>query len=78
MAQLTFVLAVLSFLIAAIGLIYTFSLGRRQRLQSEYDAPMNGKIQEHPYVRNPMLLAYVIAGVLAAAMIAYFAFGSRW
>ncbi|WP_027408306.1 hypothetical protein [Anoxybacteroides tepidamans] len=77
MAQLSFILSIIVFLIAVVGFIYTYSLGRRQRLQEQYDAPINGKIQEHPYMRNPVLLAYLIAGLLAIGMIAYFAWNYR-
>lgn len=78
MAQLSFVLSVLVLLIAVIGFVYTVSLGRRQKLQGEYDAPVNEKIQQHPYIRNPVLLAYFLAGLLAAGSIIYLAMNTRW
>ncbi|KXG10375.1 hypothetical protein PNH38_10945 [Anoxybacillus rupiensis] len=73
MAQTSFILSIIVLLIAIIGFLYTYSLGRRQKLQEQYDAPVNEKIQEHPYIRNPVLLAYVLAGLLALGMIIYLA-----
>ncbi|MCL6585703.1 MAG: hypothetical protein K6T72_04160 [Anoxybacillus sp.] len=78
MAQLSFILSILILLIAVIGFIYTVMLGRRQKLQGEYDAPINDKIQEHPYVRNPVLLAYLLAGLLAVGSIIYLAINTQW
>ncbi|MCZ0754268.1 hypothetical protein [Anoxybacillus sp. J5B_2022] len=78
MAQLSFILSILVLLIAVIGFIYTIALGRRQKLQGEYDASVNEKIQEHPYARNPVLLAYLLAGLLAAGSIIYLAINTQW
>ncbi|NNV05189.1 hypothetical protein [Geobacillus sp. C56-T2] len=76
MAQLAFVLSILSVLIAAIGFIYTVRLGRQQRWQGELDGPIPKSVEEHAYLRNPMLLAYVLAALLAAFAIGYLALRS--
>ncbi|ASS88304.1 hypothetical protein P9199_12215 [Geobacillus stearothermophilus] len=73
MAQLTFVLSALSVLIAVIGFVYTVRLGRQQRWQGELDGPVPKTVQEHAYMRNPMLLAYVLAALLAIFAIGYLA-----
>ncbi|MBB5323861.1 cbb3-type cytochrome oxidase subunit 3 [Anoxybacillus tepidamans] len=78
MAQFSFILSILVLFIAVIGFVYTYSLGRRQKLQEEHDAPVNEKIQEHPYIRNPVLLAYLLAGLLAAGSIIYLAMNTGW
>ncbi|BBW96869.1 hypothetical protein ACPVTF_05960 [Geobacillus icigianus] len=76
MAQLAFVLSILSVLIAVIGFVYTVRLGRQQRWQGELDGPIPKPVEEHAYLRNPMLLAYVLAALLAAFAIGYLALQS--
>ncbi|WP_044893936.1 hypothetical protein [Bacillus alveayuensis] len=78
MLQFTFVMSVVVFLIAVVGLIYTYSLGRKQKLQGEYDTEINEKVQEHPYLRNPVFLTYIIAAGLAVISIIYFALNYEW
>ena len=73
MAQLTFVLSALSVLIAIIGFVYTVRLGRQQRWQGELDGLIPKTVQEHAYLRNPVLLAYVLAVLLAIFAIGYLA-----
>jgi hypothetical protein len=78
MAQFTLALSVIVLLIAVVGLIYTYSIGRRQKLQGEYDTEINEKIQEHPYIRNPVFLTYIVAVILAFIAIVYFAMNYEW
>ncbi|MFC0296815.1 hypothetical protein [Geobacillus jurassicus] len=73
MAQLTFVLSVLSAFIAVIGFIYTVRLGRQQRWQGELDGPIPKTVGEHAYLRNPVLLAYILAVLLSILAIGYLA-----
>jgi cbb3-type cytochrome oxidase subunit 3 len=73
MAQLTFVLSIIVIFIAVIGGVYTFRLGRQQKWQEELDAPIPGKVQENIFLRNPVFLAYISAGLLAAIAIFYLA-----
>jgi cbb3-type cytochrome oxidase subunit 3 len=73
MAQLTFVLSIIAIFIAVIGGVYTFRLGRQQKWQEELDAPIPGKVQENIFLRNPIFLAYISAGLLAAIAIFYLA-----
>lgn len=73
MAQLTLVLSIIAVFIAAAGGVYTYRLGRQQRWRGELDAPLPEKVQEHAYLRNPVLLAYVLAGLLATMVIFYLA-----
>ncbi|BDG34970.1 hypothetical protein [Saccharococcus caldoxylosilyticus] len=73
MAQLIFVLSILVVLIAVIGFVYTYRLGRQQKWQEELDAPIPKAVQEHAYLRNPVFLAYLLAALLAAVVIFYLA-----
>jgi hypothetical protein len=78
MIQFALVMSVVVFLIAAVGFIYTYSIGRNQKLQGEYDTEINEKVQEHPYLRNPIFLAWIIAAGVAIASIIYFALNYSW
>ncbi|HZG61280.1 MAG TPA: hypothetical protein VEY68_12550 [Anoxybacillus sp.] len=78
MIQFALVMSVVAFLIAAVGFIYTYSIGRNQKLQGEYDTEINEKVQEHPYLRNPVFLAYIIVGGVAIISIIYFALTYSW
>jgi hypothetical protein len=73
MAQLTFVLSIIAVFIIVVGGVYTYRLGRQQKWQGELDAPLPEKVQEHVYLRNPVFLAYVLAGLLAVIVIFYLA-----
>ncbi|BDG48216.1 hypothetical protein [Parageobacillus sp. KH3-4] len=73
MAQLTFVLSIIAVFIVVVGGVYTYRLGRQQKWQGELDAPLPEKVQEHAYLRNPVFLAYVLAGLLAVIVIFYLA-----
>jgi hypothetical protein len=78
MIRFALIMSVVVFLIAAVGLVYTYSIGRNQKLQGEYDTPINEKIQDHPYLRNPIFLAWIIAAGLAIMAIIYFALNYTW
>jgi ABC-type Fe3+ transport system permease subunit len=71
MAQLMFVLSILVVLIAVIGFVYTYRLGRQQKWQEELDGPLPKAVQERPYLRNPIFLAYLLAALLAVVVIFY-------
>lgn len=79
MDQLDFVLSILVILILAFGLIYTYRLGTKQHtMRSEYDTEINEKVQDHPYILNPVFLTYAIAAVLVIAYIIYNAVATSW
>ncbi|TXC92190.1 hypothetical protein FS935_07355 [Metabacillus litoralis] len=79
MTYLTMVLGVIALLILGVSLIYTFKVGKLvSERKSTYDTQINEKVQEHPYMRNPIFLAYIIAGILALAYIFYLAFTISW
>ncbi|MDF0725381.1 hypothetical protein PY093_01490 [Cytobacillus sp. S13-E01] len=79
MDRLNFVLSALSILILAIGLVYTYRLGTRQHnMRGEYDTEINEKVQDHPYIRNPVFLTYAVASALVIAFIIYTALSSSW
>jgi len=79
MTYFTMVLGVVALLILATSLIYTFKIGKLvSERKAKYDTQLNEKVQEHPYTRNPVFLAYMIAAVLALAYIFYLAFTISW
>ncbi|MBA2877802.1 MULTISPECIES: hypothetical protein [Anoxybacillus] len=55
------------------GLVYTYQVGKRQKVQGEYDAPVSEKVAAHPYVRNPIFIAYIVFVALLLGYIAYVA-----
>lgn len=55
------------------GFVYTYQLGKRQRTQGEYDTSVGEKVAAHPYVRNPVFIAYIVFVVLLIGYIAYVA-----
>jgi hypothetical protein len=73
MPQLTFALSIIVILIAVIGGVYTYRLGRQQKWQEELDAPVPEKVQEHAYLLNPVFLAYALPILLAVVVIIYLA-----
>ncbi len=79
MDQLNFVLTVLAVLIIAVGLIYTYQLGKKQHsMQKQFDTEIHEKVQDHPYIRNPIFMTYAIASALVIAYIIYMAVISSW
>jgi hypothetical protein len=78
MIQFALVMSVVAFLVATVGFIYTYSIGRNQKFQGEYDTEISEKVQEHPYLRNPVFLAYIIVGGVAIISIIYFALTYSW
>ncbi|WP_214480025.1 hypothetical protein [Bacillus sp. SM2101] len=79
MNNLTFILMIISILILTIGLINTYRLGRALKLQQdEYDPELNEKVQDHPVMRNPIFIAYLIALGLVVAYMIYLAVNSNW
>ncbi|KFZ32372.1 hypothetical protein JS44_09610 [Anoxybacillus flavithermus] len=43
------------------------------KVQGEYDAPVSEKVAAHPYVRNPIFIAYIVFVALLLGYIAYVA-----
>ena len=79
MSYFTIVLGVIALLVLAISLIYTFRVGRLVSVRkSNLDTQINEKIQDHPYMRNPVFFAYVIAGLVSLAYIFYLAYSISW
>jgi hypothetical protein len=66
-------------MISAGGLLYTINVGRLvDARKSEIDTPLNEKIQRHPYLRNPVFLAIMIAAAFILIYIFYLAFTRTW
>lgn len=60
--------------IVAYSLYYTLVIVRSQKVAKEFDAPIDEKVQEHPYLRNPIFIAYIVFAVIVVGIIIYFAF----
>ncbi|HYK74360.1 MAG TPA: hypothetical protein VEV44_14795 [Pseudoneobacillus sp.] len=73
-----FVLSIIAVIVLSIGLLYTAKVSRRQKYQGEYDAQISEKIQDHPIIRNPVFLAYIIGIGLALAYMVYLAINSSY
>lgn len=58
MSQLSTILATLVLIMMVIGMVYTYRI--RQNQQGEYDSPVNTKVREHPYTRNPVFLTFFV------------------
>ncbi|WP_224752524.1 hypothetical protein [Metabacillus arenae] len=72
-------LAIVTLLILAGGLIFTLKMGKVvSARKSEYDTQLNEKIQEHPYLRNPIFIAYLVAAVIFVGFVLYFAWSHNY
>ncbi|MDQ0229533.1 hypothetical protein [Metabacillus malikii] len=79
MSHFSTILLGLAVVIAVISLIYTFRVGRDiSARRAKYDGPIDEKVQEHPYIRNPIFLACLIAGIFSLAYIFYLAYTISW
>ncbi|MBP3040888.1 hypothetical protein J9303_15480 [Bacillaceae bacterium Marseille-Q3522] len=60
-----------------ISLLYTYSLARGQKAaeetRSRHDRAIPAYVQESPFLRNPVFLAYFVFSVLLILAIIYFA-----
>jgi hypothetical protein len=66
------VLSVMVFFIAVVGLIYTYVVARNQKyLQSELDTKLNERVQAHPYIRNPVFVAWALFLLAILAIVGY-------
>lgn len=79
MSNLTMGLGVLAVLILITSLFYTIRVGKVvSDRKSKMDSQLSEKVQAHPYTRNPVFLAYLIAGLAALAYIFYLAYTISW
>lgn len=54
------------------SLYYTLVISKSQKTAKEFDGPIDEKVQEHPYMRNPIFIAYIVMAVIFAGLILYF------
>jgi hypothetical protein len=79
MSNLTMGLGVLVVLIVLVSLVYTLRVGKGvSERKSKMDTQLSEKVQEHPYSRNPVFLAYLIAALVVLAYIFYLAYTISW
>lgn len=58
--------------IVLVSLIYTLIVGRTQKvMKGEFDTQIDEKVQNHPYLRNPIFLAFALFFVLVLGYILY-------
>ncbi|WP_044022569.1 hypothetical protein [Bacillus sp. SG-1] len=78
MSSFIWILILLSAGVLVYSLVYTFKVGRQQKaLKNELDTDLPEKVQEHPYTRNPIFLAFIISAVIVILFILYYAFAYR-
>lgn len=66
------ILMILVIGIVLVSLVYTLIIGRTQKaLKGEYDTQIDEKVQNHPYLRNPVFLAFALFFVLVLGYILY-------
>ncbi|PMC35194.1 hypothetical protein CJ195_20180 [Bacillus sp. UMB0899] len=69
----------MALLVLITSLLYTFKVGKLvSERKAKYDTQLNEKVQDHPYTRNPVFLAYLIAAVISLAYIFYLAYTISW
>jgi hypothetical protein len=73
MGTFDLMLGVIALLIIVGGLFYTYRVGRRSNSSQsgEMDSAISEKVQDHYILRNPVFLAYLVAGILVLIYIGY-------
>ena len=75
MSSFMLILTLGAVVISIFSLVYTYYVARQQRaLRGEVDTKISDDVQDHPYMRNPIFIAYLIFGTLVLLFILYFAF----
>ncbi|WP_108670146.1 hypothetical protein [Peribacillus acanthi] len=75
MSLFIWVLALILSIVGLFGIMYTVSLGKsRNALRGEFDTHIDEKVQEHPYMRNPIFLTYVLFVGILLIYVLYLAF----
>lgn len=76
----TFIIILLVIGIGVLGyaLISTRILTKQQAGKGEGDSSIPEEVRRHPYLKNPILLAYVFFFLLVLFIIAYYATSSAW
>ena len=79
MSQSTTILLVIAMGILALSLVYTWMLAKGQRAtKGQVDTKIPSAVQEHPYLRNPVFLAYIFFFLLVITLIIFVAQTSNW
>lgn len=64
--------------ISLLSLFYTLRVAKTQKvIKGSNDTQITDKVQKHPYIRNPVFLAFIIFFVLLIFIIAYATFAIR-
>lgn len=59
--------------IVGYSLYYTLVIAKTQKAAKEIDAPIDEKVQQHPYLRNPIFIAYIVMLVVLVGFVIYYA-----
>jgi Ca2+/Na+ antiporter len=74
MGQFTTILLVIAIGVLTIALVYTWRLAKNQKAVKEnLDTKIPMTVKEHPYLRNPIFIAFALFFVLLLLYILYLA-----
>ena len=60
--------------IAGYSLVYTFRIaGQQKRLDGDFDTDIPDVVKDHPFIRNPIFVSFMVATVLITLFIIYWA-----
>ncbi len=60
--------------IAGYSLVYTFRIaGQQKRLDGDFDTDIPDVVKDHPFIRNPIFVSFMVAAVLITLFIIYWA-----
>jgi amino acid permease len=69
-----FILGIVGLIILAVAMLNTYKAGRQANAQSTtQDASVSEKVQDHYVLKNPVFLAYIVAGILILSYLVYVA-----
>ncbi|WP_153126244.1 hypothetical protein [Peribacillus tepidiphilus] len=66
MSTYFWILSLIVVVIIGFSFVYTTIIVKNQKnIKGEFDSQISEKVQEHPYIRNPIFIAYLVfAGLL--------------
>ncbi|WP_374720977.1 hypothetical protein [Peribacillus tepidiphilus] len=75
MSTYFWILSLIVVVIIGFSFVYTTIIVKNQKnIKGEFDSQISEKVQEHPYIRNPVFIAYLVFGGLLLLYIFYLFF----
>jgi hypothetical protein len=75
MSTYFWILSLIVVVIIGFSFVYTTIIVKNQKnIKGEFDSQISEKVQEHPYIRNPIFIAYLVFGGLLLLYIFYLFF----